>query len=101
MVGGAGVRLVGLCGYGRWLPRAGAAAASHRPGYAYLVVAVAGADRPAAVQRGPAARSGEIAAATGHAPPDRARARDGDRKSTRLNSSHVKISYAVFCLQRK
>src|SRR5690606_39875239 len=22
---------------------------------------------------------------------------DGDRKSTRLNSSHVKISYAVFC----
>src|SRR5690606_40124821 len=23
--------------------------------------------------------------------------RDGDRKSTRLNSSHVKISYAVFC----
>src|SRR5690606_2580866 len=23
---------------------------------------------------------------------------DGDRKSTRLNSSHVKISYAVFCL---
>src|SRR5690606_41543057 len=23
----------------------------------------------------------------------------GDRKSTRLNSSHVKISYAVFCLQ--
>src|SRR2546426_11533153 len=52
IVGGAGVRLVGLCGYGRWLPRAGAAAASHRPGYAYLVVAVAGADRPAAVQRG-------------------------------------------------
>src|SRR5690606_23846468 len=24
-----------------------------------------------------------------------------DRKSTRLNSSHVKISYAVFCLQKK
>src|SRR5690606_41574840 len=24
-----------------------------------------------------------------------------DRKSTRLNSSHVKISYAVFCLKRK
>src|SRR5690606_40329333 len=24
---------------------------------------------------------------------------DGDRKSTRLNSSHVKISYAVFCLK--
>src|SRR5437868_14336078 len=34
------------------------------------------------------------------------RARDrprgiGDRKSTRLNSSHVSISYAVFCLKKK
>src|SRR5690606_30162392 len=26
---------------------------------------------------------------------------DEDRKSTRLNSSHVKISYAVFCLKKK
>src|SRR5690606_40252350 len=26
---------------------------------------------------------------------------DSDRKSTRLNSSHVKISYAVFCLKKK
>src|SRR5690606_41879346 len=26
---------------------------------------------------------------------------DIDRKSTRLNSSHVKISYAVFCLKKK
>src|SRR5690606_32050148 len=26
---------------------------------------------------------------------------DGDRKSTRLNSSHVKTSYAVFCLKKK
>src|SRR5207302_7938428 len=29
------------------------------------------------------------------------RERWGDRKSTRLNSSHVKISYAVFCLKKK
>src|SRR5690606_41836241 len=29
------------------------------------------------------------------------RAGDQDRKSTRLNSSHVKISYAVFCLKKK
>src|SRR5690606_41327588 len=29
------------------------------------------------------------------------RAQVGDRKSTRLNSSHVKISYAVFCLKKK
>src|SRR5690606_20236678 len=28
------------------------------------------------------------------------RAPGGDRKSTRLNSSHVKISYAVFCLKK-
>src|SRR5690606_41855734 len=27
--------------------------------------------------------------------------RGPDRKSTRLNSSHVKISYAVFCLKKK
>src|SRR5207249_9369298 len=31
----------------------------------------------------------------------RDRARGGDRKSTRLNSSHVSISYAVFCLKKK
>src|SRR5699024_11442950 len=27
--------------------------------------------------------------------------KDQDRKSTRLNSSHVSISYAVFCLKKK
>src|SRR5207253_10218645 len=33
---------------------------------------------------------------------DIVRPRDtGDRKSTRLNSSHVAISYAVFCLKKK
>src|SRR5260221_5099124 len=29
------------------------------------------------------------------------RAAHGDRKSTRLNSSHTVISYAVFCLKKK
>src|SRR5690349_23483482 len=29
------------------------------------------------------------------------RRRPADRKSTRLNSSHVEISYAVFCLKKK
>src|SRR5690554_6959820 len=33
--------------------------------------------------------------------PARARPFDQDRKSTRLNSSHVRISYAVFCLKKK
>src|SRR5438034_8026712 len=31
----------------------------------------------------------------------RARFAKGDRKSTRLNSSHTVISYAVFCLKKK
>src|SRR5438874_13486453 len=31
----------------------------------------------------------------------RCRGRRKDRKSTRLNSSHVEISYAVFCLKKK
>src|SRR5262245_63700720 len=31
---------------------------------------------------------------------DRARIPDADRKSTRLNSSHLGISYAVFCLKK-
>src|SRR3712207_8507908 len=32
---------------------------------------------------------------------DRSRAERKDRKSTRLNSSHANISYAVFCLKKK
>src|SRR5690349_21992527 len=36
---------------------------------------------------------------TGPVPGDRLA--HGDRKSTRLNSSHVEISYAVFCLKKK
>src|SRR3712207_7641870 len=34
-------------------------------------------------------------------PVDRVQAALGDRKSTRLNSSHANISYAVFCLKKK
>src|SRR5256885_5486008 len=43
---------------------------------------------------------GRSAAALGHlsARPD---VDGGDRKSTRLNSSHLVISYAVFCLKKK
>src|SRR3712207_7027526 len=33
--------------------------------------------------------------------PRGSRAAAGDRKSTRLNSSHANISYAVFCLKKK
>src|SRR5207302_9665321 len=44
--------------------------------------------------RHPLERGGQVRA------PGRGLARP-DRKSTRLNSSHVKISYAVFCLKKK
>src|SRR2546430_10593702 len=52
-------------------------------------------------------RSDQPARDQGHAggdPPGRAadcRAGSRDRKSTRLNSSHSQISYAVFCLKKK
>src|SRR5690606_41465824 len=55
------------------------------------------------VRRGVAA--GLLRAARGGRVPRRRResrlAARADRKSTRLNSSHVKISYAVFCLKKK
>src|SRR2546427_2297895 len=44
----------------------------------------------------------DAAAARGLRHPDRLRGqRHQDRKSTRLNSSHSQISYAVFCLKKK
>src|SRR2546430_10435574 len=36
-----------------------------------------------------------------HRLPEREQSRLEDRKSTRLNSSHSQISYAVFCLKKK
>src|SRR3712207_8527990 len=36
-----------------------------------------------------------------HHPERQRKRRDEDRKSTRLNSSHANISYAVFCLKKK
>src|SRR5258707_7753135 len=38
---------------------------------------------------------------TGHRHHGRGDRDPGDRKSTRLNSSHANISYAVFCLKKK
>src|SRR5437870_10195654 len=46
-----------------------------------------------APRRGPLARP--------RCPPARVACGASDRKSTRLNSSHVAISYAVFCLKKK
>src|SRR5690349_24236947 len=43
---------------------------------------------------------GEMTAWVGHGWASNLRLEE-DRKSTRLNSSHVEISYAVFCLKKK
>src|SRR5688572_33365915 len=50
----------------------------------------------------PQGGAGTPRADPGRAPRRRRSARPGsDRKSTRLNSSHSQISYAVFCLKKK
>src|SRR5436309_2679375 len=46
-------------------------------------------------------RSGSIFGERCHPGSSQRTLRCRDRKSTRLNSSHVKISYAVFCLKKK
>src|SRR5688572_32526635 len=46
-------------------------------------------------------RRGRAAAGRGDGAPRAGRGRRLDRKSTRLNSSHSQISYAVFCLKKK
>src|SRR5205814_9492749 len=53
----------------------------------------AGGARPGPERRAPRARDPRSAR--------RARGGRADRKSTRLNSSHLGISYAVFCLKKK
>src|SRR5690606_41576586 len=57
--------------------------------------------RPRVERRG-AARAGRISRrVSGRSGAAGLRGLGRDRKSTRLNSSHVKISYAVFCLKKK
>src|SRR5690554_7344313 len=52
--------------------------------------------------RHPAQVGGELVVAAGEVGiPHRWALSGRDRKSTRLNSSHVRISYAVFCLKKK
>src|SRR3712207_9347205 len=53
-------------------------------------------DRHRPARRGAAGRVRDRAQAAGQGA-----ARSQDRKSTRLNSSHANISYAVFCLKKK
>src|SRR5258707_2555112 len=56
------------------------------------------AEATARIARAVAALKDPAAQAQAHAQPA---ALEADRKSTRLNSSHANISYAVFCLKKK
>src|SRR3712207_7139041 len=49
----------------------------------------------------PEQREDELAAPGDAGVLEQQRRQGGDRKSTRLNSSHANISYAVFCLKKK
>src|SRR3712207_7425884 len=60
-----------------------------------------GGTLPPCPSRFPTASSRVIPPTTPHAPSGTAPSTAGDRKSTRLNSSHANISYAVFCLKKK
>src|SRR3712207_6968441 len=62
--------------------------------------------RPPVGSRGCPSRAGVTRGRGRDSADDRGRDRQhrrlpGDRKSTRLNSSHANISYAVFCLKKK
>src|SRR5438874_10664906 len=46
-------------------------------------------------------RTGKVVGTADYLSPEQIQNPSGDRKSTRLNSSHVEISYAVFCLKKK
>src|SRR5947208_10765206 len=52
-------------------------------------------------ERRPARRAGSRDSGRGRGPAPPRSGRESDRKSTRLNSSHQIISYAVFCLKKK
>src|SRR2546422_3915495 len=71
-----------------------------RSGGAVLVEGCAGRGAPAPVARGGALPERQRQRDRARGRTDR-RGERGDRKSTRLNSSHGYISYAVFCLKKK
>src|SRR5256886_12515945 len=61
-----------------------------------------GDERGAARRQAPQIAGGHLHAVNDqHAPIEEAALFQKDRKSTRLNSSHSQISYAVFCLKKK
>src|SRR2546428_2642498 len=69
--------------------------------YTTLFRSILGATTPGRWAGGPAPTA-ELAGARAHLVGEALwAAASGDRKSTRLNSSHDQISYAVFCLKKK
>src|SRR5690242_21382817 len=62
---------------------------------------VSGRGRRSTNQGRPAKRASGDAGILVQTPPNKWCDRRRDRKSTRLNSSHMSISYAVFCLKKK
>src|SRR5690625_7094319 len=65
------------------------------------LVGIDGRHRPGDGVDGPELLTGHLLDRTGHGLGHSVMEDAGDRKSTRLNSSHVAISYAVFCLTKK
>src|SRR2546426_8646221 len=65
--------------------------------FPYTTLFRSGDDAPGGEREGHIAQNGPAAAVDAHTIDDQ----PGDRKSTRLNSSHLVISYAVFCLKKK
>src|SRR3712207_8386107 len=72
----------------------------HRGGVDQLRARYPDRPRQAALAQSPAERGAVAVAGIGDDAVE-AHAQAPDRKSTRLNSSHANISYAVFCLKKK
>src|SRR5690554_7136595 len=70
------------------------------PGHLLLTVSQ-GSGRHHINLKTPARIAAELGYQAGHAPVPPQNQHTVDRKSTRLNSSHVRISYAVFCLKKE
>src|SRR6266498_2118361 len=78
----------------------------HQPGHLEAFHRAGGPHEPVEVGRAhPVGRRPlvelDLHKGAGHRPGGVRAAAEGDRKSTRLNSSHVRISYAVLCLKKK
>src|SRR3712207_7090580 len=72
--------------------------------YTTLFRSLASADATASTRRGftwRGERLTDTVSSSGHVAASRDASASTDRKSTRLNSSHANISYAVFCLKKK